>query len=208
LFATWHTIACLFSSVNTYFSQPQSCDFVREQHNILSITALEATMSQLAEAIETYIYVITGLSEHTQISYRDKLKVFEQFCSERNIDLADITPKVFRHFIQHISERVNPQTKEKIRGHTITSYGRVVKVFLRWVSGYEEFAGCIKTGIIHALAVPKLDQKTKTTLTAEEIGRLYAACKREGTHEFSVRATAIFSVLLDTGLRASELCVR
>jgi site-specific recombinase XerD len=47
-------------------------------------------MSQLAEAIETYTYVITGLSEHTQISYRDKLKVFEQFCSERNINLADI----------------------------------------------------------------------------------------------------------------------
>jgi hypothetical protein len=39
---------------------------VLEEHRILSITALEATMSQLAEAIETYTYVITGLSEHTR----------------------------------------------------------------------------------------------------------------------------------------------
>ena len=56
-------------------------------------------MTQLNEAIETYLYVISGLSEHTQLSYRDKLRVFERFCTEREIDLENITPKVFKHFI-------------------------------------------------------------------------------------------------------------
>src|SRR5690242_9304174 len=117
----------------------------------------EGQMSQLTDAIETYQYVISGLSEHTQISYRDKLAVFATFCSEHSIDLADITPKVFKEFITCVSKRVNPQTGEAIRGHTITSYGRVIKVFLRWVSSYEEYAGCIKPSTLRSLAVPKLE---------------------------------------------------
>ena len=54
--------------------------------------------------IETYLYVISGLSEHTQLSYRDKLGVFERFCNERGIDLENVTPKVFKLFIEHISD--------------------------------------------------------------------------------------------------------
>ncbi len=163
-------------------------------------------MSQLEDALETYEYVISSLSEHTQISYRDKLKVFAAFCSDNSIDLADITPKVFRNFLATISERENPRTGIPIRGHTITSYGRVIKVFLRWVSGYEEYAGCIKPSTLRSLAVPKLEQKTKPTLTVDEIARLYVACKKEHATQLAARDTAILSVLLDTGVRASELC--
>jgi integrase/recombinase XerD len=163
-------------------------------------------MSQLTEAIETYLYVVSSLSEHTQISYRDKLHVFADFCTEHNIDLADISPKFFRDFIQYVSTRTSRQTGEKIRGHTVTSYGRVIKVFLRWVSGYEEYAGCMKATTLRSLAVPKLEQKTKPILTADEIKRLYAACKQEHTKQLATRDTAILSVLLDTGVRATELC--
>lgn len=163
-------------------------------------------MTQLTGAIETYMYVISGLSEHTQLSYRDKLKVFEQFCTEREIDLEDINPKVFKNFIQHISDRTSPQTGQKIRGHTISSYGRVIKVFLRWVSSYEEYAGCIKSSTLRSLAVPRLEQKTKPVLTVDEIDRLYAACKQGHTKQLVTRDTAILSMLLDTGVRASELC--
>ena len=163
-------------------------------------------MSQLAEAIETYFYVISSLSEHTQISYRDKLHVFADFCTERGVDLADITRKLFRDFIQYVTERTSRQTREKIKGHTITSYGRVIKVFLRWVSSYEEYAGCIKASVLKSLTVPKLEQKTKPVLTSDEIKQLYAACKEETTKQLATRDMAILSVLLDTGLRATELC--
>lgn len=81
----------------------------------------------------------------------------------------------------------------------------MVKVFLRWVSSYEEYAGCIKSSTLRSLAVPKLEQKAKPVLTADEIGRLYAACKQVHTKQLSTRDTAILSQLLDTGVRASEL---
>jgi len=82
----------------------------------------------------------------------------------------------------------------------------VIKVFLHWVSGYEEYAGCIKPSTLRSLAVPKLEQHTKPTLTADEINRLYEACKKEYTTQLVVRDIAILSVLLDIGVRASELC--
>jgi len=163
-------------------------------------------MSQLTEAIDTYMYVIAGLSEHTQISYRDKLAVFSEFCSAHTLDLTDITPKVFRTFITFVSSRANPRTGGTIRGHTISSYGRVIKVFLRWVSTYEEYAGCIKPSTLRSLAVPKLEELTKPILTLDEIHRLYEACQQECTKQLATRDTAILSLLLDTGVRASELC--
>jgi len=163
-------------------------------------------MSDLIDAIEIYQYVISGLSEHTQLSYLDKLKVFEQFCSDNNIDLAGITPKVFKQFITFVSERISPRTGEQIRGHTISSYGRVIKVFLGWAASYEDFSGCIKPSTLRTLAVPKLPEQTKIILSRDEIARLYEACKRASLKTLVTRDTAILSVLLDTGVRASELC--
>jgi site-specific recombinase XerD len=92
-------------------------------------------MTQLNEAVETYMYVISSLSEHTIISYRDKLQVFVNFCEQEKVDLDKITPKVFRRFMD-----------------------------------------------------------------------LYIACKNEETSQLVTRDTAILSLLLDTGIRATELC--
>jgi len=163
-------------------------------------------MSQLTEAIDTYMYVVSSLSEHTQISYRDKLKVFAQYCTANGIDISDITPKVFRTFIEFVASRVSPRTGASIVGHTISSYGRVIKVFLRWVSGYEEYSGCIKPSTLRSLTVPRLEEKTIQTLAEDDINRLYAACKKDYTHQLATRDCAILSLLLDTGVRASELC--
>ena len=56
-------------------------------------------MAQLQEAVETYTYVISGLSGETQMSYCDKLAVFVEFCAGRDIHtLEDLTPKVFSMF--------------------------------------------------------------------------------------------------------------
>ncbi len=68
-------------------------------------------MVAVSEAIETYTYVISGLSEPTQTSYCDKLAVFAEFCAEHGFpSLEDITPKVFKQFIEHVSARKSRQT--------------------------------------------------------------------------------------------------
>lgn len=61
----------------------------------------------------------------------------------------------------------------------------------------------LKASTLRCLVVPKLEQLTKPTLTPDEIRRLYIAAKQPGP--YSVRNVAILSLLLDTGIRASEL---
>jgi site-specific recombinase XerD len=74
------------------------------------------------------------------------------------------------------------------------------------VSGYEDYAGCVKPGSLRSFAVPRPGNLVKPVLTVEEIKRLYDACRKENTRNLRIRATAILSILLDSGIRASELC--
>lgn len=163
-------------------------------------------MTPVSEAIETYLYSVASLSGNTFVSYRDKLRVFQQFCESGDISLEQITPKVFRAFLDHISERMNPQTGVPVSGFTISSYARVIKVFLTWVSTYEDYLGAIRPGTLKAMRVPSLEKKFKPTFTVREVHALYEACKRERTKYLIDRDRSIVTLLLDTGIRASELC--
>ena len=163
-------------------------------------------MTPVRDAIETYLFAVSSLSGHTLISYRDKLSVFQEFCEANDVGLEQISPKVFREFIEHVSKRINPQTGAAISGHTISSYGRVIKVFLAWASTYEDYLGAVKPGQLKAMRVPKLEKKVKPTYTPEEIHKIYEATKNESTRYLIDRDRAIVTMLTDSGVRASELC--
>lgn len=161
-------------------------------------------MTPISEAVETYLFAVSSLSAHTLISYRDKLNVFLEFTGEKHLE--EITPKLFSEFIKHVSHRLNPRTGEEIAGHTISSYGRVIKIFLSWCSTYEDYLGSIKPGQLKAMRVPKLEKKIKPTYTPGEVMKIYEACKNEATRYLIDRDRAIITVLGDSGIRATELC--
>lgn len=82
----------------------------------------------------------------------------------------------------------------------------MIKVFLAWVSTYEDYTGAVKASTLKAMRVPKLEKKVKPTYTYEEVRRLYEACSKEPTRYLIDRERAIVSLLLDSGIRATELC--
>lgn len=163
-------------------------------------------MTSVSEAIETYLFATASLSQNTLISYRDKLAVFQTFCEANDISLGQITPKVFRGFLDHVATRVNPQTGRAIGVQTLASYGRVLKVFLTWVSTYEDYLGAVKPGSLKAMRVPRLEKKVKPIYTPDEIRKLYEATRQEHTRFLVDRDKAIITMLTDSGVRASELC--
>ena len=106
-----------------------------------------------------------------------------------------ITEGVLRQFVVQRSERPlkwggrpSPSTKNQ--------EVRSLRAFFNWA--YKE--GYTDSQLLARFRPPKIPMKLIKVLTDEEIERLYAAAKE------SLRNTAILSIMLDTGVRASELC--
>lgn len=165
--------------------------------------ARQAPKYTIIEAIEVFEVSISNLSEETKVWYHNKLKVFAQWCIEEEIDLKDISPKVMLRFLSYLETRINPRTKKPITSDTLHGYIKVIKLFLVWCAEDEEYSEHVKARMIKLIALPKVEQKVIETFSADEIRMLYVSCEKS---DMSRRDTAILSTLLDTGVRASELC--
>src|SRR5205823_9956793 len=87
--------------------------------------------------------------------------------------------------------------------NTNTRHARaqIVKGFLSWCSQDEEMG--VKERTVKRIEMPKLIQSEVALFTDREIMRLFRACdKMKNPH----RNRAIVHMLLDTGIRAAELC--
>lgn len=118
-------------------------------------------------------------------NYVDHLERFLAFAPE---ELEDLTPSVVRKYVIYMRD-------QGIRNVTIQTYMRSVKVFCRWLynEGYLENNPC--TG----LKLPRPDPKIKQPLSADEVKII--------TREIcNSRDRIIFFLMLDAGLRESEVC--
>jgi len=87
----------------------------------------------------------------------------------------------------------------------VNNYYRVLNTFFSWL----EKEGFIAGNPVAHLKTPKINHKVVQGLTPNGIKRLLDTCS--GKSMLEVRNRAILSILLDTGLRVSELadiCVR
>lgn len=120
--------------------------------------------------------------------------------------LEDITPAQVKRYHAVLKEQINPRTKQPITSDTLHGYVRVIKGFLKWCAKDEYFSEYVKPRPATLIAVPKVDQKVIETFTSEQIQAMFDVCKKECTPMLVARDNAILSLLLDTGVRASELC--
>lgn len=163
-------------------------------------------MTPVSEALATYMCTVASLSPLTFRDYHFHLTLFEEYCSARDIHLEQITPKVYRGFLDHVALRINPRTKKPIVARTLAAYAQKVKTFLTWVSLYEDYSDCVKPSYLQAMRRPKVERRVMGIFTQEEVGHLYQACKLSNRIFLVDRDTALISLLIDCGLRANELC--
>lgn len=95
--------------------------------------------------------------------------------------------------------------KAPISSQTLHGYARAIKAFLRWAVNEE----LLPPSLLKRFEMPKREQKVIAVFTREQIAQLLSACM--GAYEpryywLAERDRAILMVLLDTGIRASELC--
>ena len=152
-------------------------------------------MTDVREAYEEFLQAKRPLSPHTLRGYRFRLNVFVTWCEEHGLALEQLTSKHTRAFIEEVSKR-----HSGLAPSTARQYGLNISTFLRWCSREDDFE--VSPRALH-IQLPRDDMHVIEVFSSEQLAALLAATSRQ---LYDVRDRAIVSLLIDTGIRASELC--
>jgi site-specific recombinase XerD len=86
--------------------------------------------------------------------------------------------------------------------YTLNGYGRCLHAFLRYCAQED----MVSERLVRKLVVPKAHVQVLTTFTPAHIAALYRACDDARERWLAERDKAVVRVLVDTGIRANELC--
>jgi integrase/recombinase XerD len=157
-----------------------------------------------------------GLSPRTLTSYEYDLKLWLGFQGDR--DVIDVTPQELREYLNYMRTEYTPRritgnNEQKLSSKTIRNIWISLSAFFTWASEEFEFYSPMK-----GVPAPKYTKAPVETFKKEEIESLLKACdfcretKTEQRRKFTMRRPtakrdrAIILTLLDTGLRAGEIC--
>lgn len=144
------------------------------------------------------------LSENTIKDYFRTLRKFQAYVQD-DLTISEIKPAQVQEFL----------ASQKISSKSLLIYYIGLSAFWTWCVS----EGITKKHIIRAIKPPRPEQRAIVPLTEQEIRSIMEAVKRSRRYvnnltgqtlssynPSSVRNQAIILLLLDTGLRASELC--
>lgn len=164
----------------------------------------------IADAIQGYMLRCQSkkLSHRTQEWYEQKLIAFCRFTdSQLSItDLKSVTLWHLRSFVVAVQEgkagtvTLHPRKSEKVSDLTVKGYVQVLKGFFNWCFSEE----LIKVNPAAKLENPNVASYIIPTFDESQIDALLAACDVKTS--LGYRDHTIMLVLLDTGIRLSELC--
>jgi len=148
-----------------------------------------------------------GKSPKTIAIYSMVLKNFIWYCRRNQfpIEPHKISAAHVRQFLWYLVSEPNrwdgksPRAKKPASQTTVHDYYRALRTFFNWLKA----EGLIPENPFSHLKPPKTEKKVIEALTPEEIARLFQCCP--GRTPLEARNKAILSILLDCGLRVSEL---
>ncbi len=136
-----------------------------------------------------------GKARGTVENYRDHLKNFITHCDAQAVQhVHELTADFIRRYLLRLAETHNPGG--------VHGYFRTLRAWLNWIEREEVMPPEWKNPI-RKVAAPKVPENILEPVTLEAVTALLGACK-QGKH--AERDKAIFLLLLDTGIRARELC--
>lgn len=171
------------------------------QHHIGDLK--QGVYMQVQEAKEEYRYAILQLSMQTQVWYMSRLKRFARWCAEQGVQLGEIKPTTVAKYLDLLAKTPSQETGKLLSTHTLHGHARTIRTFLFWCAAEPQLY--LARSIAENIVMPRVKRSVIETFTPLQIKALFAAAESEYTPAMQIRAKAILSVLLDTGIRASEL---
>jgi site-specific recombinase XerD len=153
----------------------------------------------LRAAIDDYLLALEseGRAPKTLAIYGYALKRLASFAGP--LDPAALSPALLRRWLKHM-------TDDGLAAASQADYLRAVKSWIRWLAAEDGYGLSDRDATLCCDRVkppPQLEEQPDP-FTDAEVARLYKACNTTGW--LGLRSRAILSVLLDTGIRASEFC--
>ena len=172
----------------------------------------------IAKAIPGFIQYKSaeGLSPRTLVGYEHDLNLWLEIQGDR--DLTQVTTQELREYLSYMRtdytpRRITGNNDRKLSRKTIRNIWISLSAFFSWASEEFDFPSPMK-----GVPAPKYAKAQVETFTKEEIEALLKACeycreaRTDQRRKFTMRRPtarrdrAIILTLLDTGLRAGELC--
>lgn len=160
-------------------------------------SSLDASLSLDAAYVE--LCYAKNWTPKTRRWYDERLGRFLRWAKQAGVtDLSDVTAPLVRRYLDDLRTTPNHRTGQPLDTYTTHGHARAVRTFLFWAASED----LLDEKIPKRIALPRREQKVLKVLTDEQLERLFESAKRTDT---PLRDTAILSLLLDAGLRASEL---
>jgi integrase/recombinase XerD len=135
--------------------------------------------------------------------YREMLLRFFAWLNRQGVQTVEaITIQQVRRYVEDLRTTTGPRTGRPPSSATVHAHMRVVRAFLRW--GVRE--GLVDERLPSRLEMPKQERRVLPTFTRAQLDALLHAAERQTSPVLAARDTAILLTLLDSGLRATELC--
>ncbi len=139
-----------------------------------------------------------GKSPRTVGWYNEALGLFTDWLHQQGIptSLKHLEEDRAREFVLYLQTRNGLWGKAS--SHTVNNRVRALRAFSAWVHRL----GYTTKDRLKNLGVPKVTEKVIEPLTAEEVQKIFGSINPNTF--MGARNTAIFSIMLDTGIRLSE----
>lgn len=168
---------------------------------------------RLSQAIQGFLLFKQGegLSRNTINTYQLHLRYLEAYCND--MEVSEVTSTDILRFLKHMRTKHEPKrwngSTKPLSAQTIRNIWVALRSFFTWASYTLQIVD-----VMQQVPVPKASNAERTPFKAEEVKRLLkvvtpkrAQRKRYKNHYIQMlRDQAIILLLLDTGLRANELC--
>lgn len=164
----------------------------------------------IRKALQDFIqfHEIENQSQYTIRNYRRFITPFVDWLqSEYAVtDTDDLTVHHLRSWVSHLQKTPNKRGKI-FKDSTIRLIAASILAFCHWL----ECEGIIDASVIKRFKLPKTEQEFIPTFTADEVQRMFDACEDCKNcapairKALTARNRAILAILIDTGIRVSEL---
>lgn len=161
---------------------------------------------KVSDTVSIYLLGIQDFTEATQRVHTQRLTSFAAWCEQQNLELEQLTNAHIRQFTQHLATTVAESTGKLRSTYTTRGYIMCVKTFMGWISKEPGMEDMVSEKLVKRIKYPAVVKKVIEIFTEEQIAALFAACNKEMNDRLVYRDKAILSILIDCGIRSSELC--